>query len=134
MRKNILILAVLAVALCTLTISAGMIGTVVVKKYPILSDLPGVHVRVVFVRSKELAKHSSTLTEQHLKTMVESILSRRNIKVFSQDELLSVPGEPVLEVEVRSAIDQQLSTGDRPTSATHRRDQSSQEKQYTDQV
>lgn len=71
MRKNILILAVLAVALCTLTISAGMIGTLVVKKYPILSDLPGVHVRVVFVRSKELAKHSSTLTEQHLKTMVE---------------------------------------------------------------
>lgn len=28
--------------------------------------------------------------------------------MFSQDELLSVPGEPVLEVEVRSAIDQKL--------------------------
>ena len=66
MRKNILIVAVLAVALCALTISAEIIGTVVVTNYPILSDLPGVHVRVVFVSSKELAKHSSTLTEQHL--------------------------------------------------------------------
>ena len=111
MRKSNVISTVLAVALCTLTASAGMIGlgSFGVKKSSVLSDLTGVHVTVVLRNPKELEKYSSIFTQQHLRTKVESILSRRHIRLLSEDELTSVPGKPVLEVRMNSAIDKQLS-------------------------
>ncbi len=111
MRKSNVISTVLAVALCTLTASAGMIGlgSFGVKKSSVLSDLTGVHVTVVLRNPKELEKYSSIFTQQHLRTKVESILRQRHIRVLSRDELTSVPGSPVLEIRVNSGIDKQLS-------------------------
>jgi hypothetical protein len=85
------------------------LGGLAFKKSAVLADLTGVHVKVVIQNSKELEKYSSTLTEQHLRTKVESILRRRHIKVLSSDALPSVPGKPVLDVMVNPAIDKQLS-------------------------
>lgn len=110
MRKNTLISIVLAVALCTLTAMAGMMGLggLAVKKSPILADLPGVHVKVALRNSKELEKHSPIFIEQYLRTKLESILRKRHITLFSEDELSSVPGRPVLQVRITSGIDKRL--------------------------
>ena len=110
MRKNNLIIAVLAVALCTLITSAGMIdlGGPSAKKSHVLSDLHGVYVNVIIQNAKELAKYHSSLTGQHLRTKVESMLRQRHIKVLSRDELNSVPSKTILQVEVFSAIDKKL--------------------------
>ena len=114
MRKNTPISTVLAVALCALTASAGMMGLgrldgLGSKKSSVFSDLPGVHVQVFLLNSKELKKYSPILTQQYLRTKVESILRQRHIRLLSEDEITSVPGKPVLEVLVNPAIDKQLS-------------------------
>ncbi len=110
MRKSNLISTVLAIALCTLTASAGMMGLGGLggKKSSVLADLPGVHVKVVLRGSKELEKYNLTLTEQ-LRTKVESILRRRHIRLLSEDELPSVQGKPILELRINLIIDKKLS-------------------------
>lgn len=108
MRKSILILAALVVASCTLMISAGMAGRSVVETYPIMLGLPGVHVKVVSTVPKKLLEHSRTLAQTHLRATVESVLRKRNIRVFSEGDLRVVPGRPTLQVELKCAVDEEL--------------------------
>jgi hypothetical protein len=109
MRKRTLISTVLAIALCTLAASAEMIrlGGSGVKKSSVLLGLPGVHVKVILRNPKELKKYITS--QQHLRTKAESLLRRRQIKLFSEDELTSVPGEPVLEIRINLATDSRIS-------------------------
>ncbi len=109
MLKSNLISTVLAVALCTLTASAGMMGLggLAVKKPHVFLGLPGVHVKVTFAGSKEIPKHSSTLTVQHIQATVESILRKKHITLFSDKELPSVPGKPVLHIQMWGTIEEQ---------------------------
>ncbi len=78
-----------------------------VKKSSVLLGLPGVHVKVILRNPKELKKYITS--QQHLRTKAESLLRRRQIKLFSEDELTSVPGEPVLEIRINLATDSRIS-------------------------
>lgn len=111
MRKRTLISIVLAIALCTLAASAGMMGSggLTFKESPVLANLAGVHIKIVLLNSKELEKYNPIFTQQHLRTKVESILRKRHIRLLSEDELPSVPGKPVLEIRLQSGIDKQFS-------------------------
>ena len=68
------------------------------EKFSVLSDLQGVHIKVILRNSKELEKYITS--QQHLRTKVESILRRRQIRLFSGDEVSSVAGKPVLEIRI----------------------------------
>lgn len=88
MRKRILIVAASVIALCTMMISAGMIGRSVPKRDPVLLGLHGVRVEIVFQGPEELRKYSSNLTQQHLRATVESILRQRHIRGFPRTNSL----------------------------------------------